>query len=54
MLSPESSWSVPPVFPQFGEDETVAVDLETYDPYAPKKQRQEEANEAIWAGDARR
>ena len=33
MLSPESSWSVPPVFPQFGEDETVAVDLETYDPY---------------------
>ena len=33
MLTPESSWSVPPVFPQFEDDETVAVDLETYDPY---------------------
>ena len=33
MFTPESSWSVPDVFPQFPENETVAIDLETYDPY---------------------
>ena len=33
LFAPESSWSVPEVFPQFSETETVAVDLETYDPH---------------------
>ena len=33
MFTPESSWSVPDVFPQFSETETVAIDLETYDPH---------------------
>jgi len=33
LFTPESSWSVPEVFPQFSETETVAVDLETYDPH---------------------
>jgi DNA polymerase I-like protein with 3'-5' exonuclease and polymerase domains len=33
MFAPESSWAVPDVFPQFSETETLAVDLETYDPY---------------------
>ena len=32
LFKPESSWSVPDVFPQFAPDETIAVDLETYDP----------------------
>ena len=33
MFPPKSNWSVPAVFPQFSETETIAVDLETYDPY---------------------
>ena len=33
MFAPESSWTVPDVFPQFSERETVAIDLETHDPY---------------------
>ena len=33
MFPPKSSWSVPAVFPQFSETETIAVDLETYDPH---------------------
>ena len=33
LFAPESSWSVPEVFPQFSETETVAIDLETYDPH---------------------
>ena len=33
MFTPESSWSVPDVFPQFSETETVAIDLETHDPH---------------------
>ena len=33
LFSPESSWSVPDVFPQFSETETIAIDLETYDPH---------------------
>jgi DNA polymerase I-like protein with 3'-5' exonuclease and polymerase domains len=33
MFTPKSSWSVPDVFPQFSETETVAIDLETYDPH---------------------
>ena len=33
MFAPESSWAVPDVFPQFSETETLAIDLETYDPY---------------------
>ena len=32
-FAPKSSWSVPDVFPQFSETETVAIDLETYDPH---------------------
>ena len=32
-FAPKSSWSTPEVFPQFSETETVAIDLETYDPY---------------------
>ena len=32
LFKPESSWSVPEVFPQFTPDETIAIDLETYDP----------------------
>ena len=32
LFTPESSWSVPDVFPQFTPDETIAIDLETYDP----------------------
>ena len=32
IFPPESSWTVPDVFPQFAPDETIAVDLETYDP----------------------
>ena len=32
-FAPKSSWSTPEVFPQFSETETIAVDLETYDPY---------------------
>ena len=33
MFPPESDWSIPDVFPQFSETETIAVDLETYDPH---------------------
>ena len=33
IFAPESSWSIPDVFPQFSERETIAVDLETYDPH---------------------
>ena len=33
MFPPKSNWSVPAVFPQFSETETIAVDLETYDPH---------------------
>jgi len=33
LFAPESSWSVPDIFPQFSETETVAIDLETYDPH---------------------
>ena len=33
MFPPKSSWSVPAVFPQFSKTETIAVDLETYDPH---------------------
>ena len=33
MFAPESGWSIPDVFPQFSETETIAVDLETYDPH---------------------
>ena len=33
LFAPQSSWSVPDVFPQFSETETVAIDLETYDPH---------------------
>ena len=31
-FQPDSSWTVPEVLPQFAPDETIAVDLETYDP----------------------
>ncbi len=33
LFEPKSSWTTPDVFPQFSETETIAVDLETYDPY---------------------
>tara|TARA_R110000787_G_scaffold20958_8_gene62311 strand:+ start:394 stop:2259 length:1866 start_codon:yes stop_codon:yes gene_type:complete len=33
MFTPESSWTVPAVFPQFSDTETIAIDLETYDPH---------------------
>jgi len=33
IFAPESSWSIPAVFPSFEETETIAVDLETYDPH---------------------
>ena len=33
LFAPESDWSIPDVFPQFSETETIAVDLETYDPH---------------------
>lgn len=33
MFTPDSKWSVPDVFPTFGETETLAIDLETYDPH---------------------
>ncbi len=33
MFAPTSDWSIPEVFPQFSETETIAVDLETYDPH---------------------
>ena len=33
MFAPESDWSIPSVFPQFSDTETIAVDLETYDPH---------------------
>ena len=33
MFTPTSDWSIPEVFPQFSETETIAVDLETYDPH---------------------
>jgi len=33
MFTPKSDWSVPDVFPQFSETETIAIDLETYDPH---------------------
>jgi len=33
MFAPKSDWSIPEVFPQFSETETIAVDLETYDPH---------------------
>ena len=33
LFAPESTWSIPEVFPQFSETETIAIDLETYDPH---------------------
>ncbi len=33
IFTPKSDWSVPDVFPQFSETETIAIDLETYDPH---------------------
>ena len=33
LYAPTSDWSIPEVFPQFSETETIAVDLETYDPH---------------------
>ena len=33
LFPPQSDWSVPDFFPQFSETETVAIDLETYDPH---------------------
>ena len=33
IFAPESSWSIPAVFPIFDERETIAIDLETYDPH---------------------
>ena len=33
LFAPKSSWSVPDIFPQFSETETVAIDLETYEPH---------------------
>jgi len=33
IFAPESSWSIPAVFPTFDERETIAIDLETYDPH---------------------
>mgnify|MGYP003134681746 CR=1 FL=1 len=33
MFTPESNWSVPDIFPQFSETETIAIDLETCDPH---------------------
>ena len=33
LFPPQSSWTVPDVFPQFTETETIAIDLETYDPH---------------------
>ena len=33
LFPPESDWSIPSVFPQFSDTETIAVDLETYDPH---------------------
>ena len=33
IFAPESSWTIPAVFPTFEETETIAIDLETYDPY---------------------
>jgi hypothetical protein len=33
MFAPKSDWSIPSVFPQFSDTETIAVDLETYDPH---------------------
>ena len=33
MFTPESNWSIPDIFPQFSETETIAVDLETCDPH---------------------
>ena len=31
-FQPDSSWTVPEVLPHFAPDETIAIDLETYDP----------------------
>ena len=36
LFPPQSSWTVPDVFPQFTETETIAIDLETYDPHLMK------------------
>ena len=33
MFTPESNWSIPDIFPQFSETETIAIDLETCDPH---------------------
>ena len=33
LFPPKSSWTVPDIFPQFTETETIAIDLETYDPH---------------------
>ena len=33
MFAPESNWCIPDIFPKFADDERIAVDLETYDPY---------------------
>ena len=33
MFAPESNWSIPDIFPKFGDTERIAIDLETYDPH---------------------
>ena len=33
MFAPESNWIIPEIFPKFADDERIAVDLETYDPF---------------------
>ena len=33
MFAPESDWSIPDIFPKFGDTERIAIDLETYDPH---------------------
>ena len=33
MFAPESDWTIPEIFPKFADDERIAVDLETYDPF---------------------
>tara|TARA_R100001377_G_scaffold5151_1_gene2975 strand:- start:1234 stop:3099 length:1866 start_codon:yes stop_codon:yes gene_type:complete len=33
MFAPKSDWTIPAIFPQFSDTETIAVDLETYDPH---------------------
>ena len=37
LIQPEVNWSPPSVLPHFSEYETIAVDLETYDPNLRKR-----------------